>query len=222
MQNDDKELSELIGRHATRHRASPALQSSVRTEVALQAAAGSRERKASKWGRWDWRFGGLGFASGVFATLICGLVFLRTGVGPDIEGEVVASHVRALMVAHLTDVESSDRHTVKPWFQGKLDYSPPVPDFASAGFPLVGGRLDYVADRTVAALIYRRHQHVINVFVWPNERGGRVTIDSRQGFNVAHWQDAGMQYWAVSDVNAGELQQLGDLWRNWSSAHAAP
>jgi anti-sigma factor RsiW len=140
-----------------------------------------------------------------------GLVSLRSvqkvGAASDaIVDEVVTDHVRSLMADHLFDVRSTDQHTVKPWFLGKLDYSPPVEDLTPVGFPLVGGRLDSVAGRAVAALIYQRHQHVINVFVWP-AADAPTLIDSRsiRGFHVRQWTRDGMSFWAVSDLNDPEL-----------------
>jgi anti-sigma factor (TIGR02949 family) len=123
--------------------------------------------------------------------------------------EVVSAHVRSLQAEHLFDVQSSDQHTVKPWFLGKLDFAPPVADLAAMGFPLVGGRLDYVSGRPVAALVYRRQQHSINVFVWPtSETSGTDTARSVRGFHVHHWIRDGMSFWVVSDLNDAELSEF--------------
>jgi anti-sigma factor RsiW len=126
----------------------------------------------------------------------------------SVADEVVGDHVRALRDAHLFDVRSSDQHTVKPWFLGKLDFSPPVEDLSSVGFSLVGGRLDRVAGQAVAALVYQRRLHPINVFIWP--AGDRTAADSRsiRGFQVRHWIRNGMSFWAVSDLNDAELGEF--------------
>lgn len=126
----------------------------------------------------------------------------------SIANDIVGGHVRALMGDHLFDVRSTDQHTVKPWFLGKLDFSPPVKDTASIGFPLIGGRLDYIAGRPVAALVYQRRQHTINLFVWPDNQTAAPAAESLRGFQVQHWTRDQMAFWAVSDLNAAELGEF--------------
>jgi anti-sigma factor RsiW len=148
-------------------------------------------------------------------------VFLGVKVLPNIGGpkqnllaeEIVASHIRSLQPGHLYDVESTDQHTVKPWFDGKLDFAPPVMDLKDQGFPLVGGRLDYVDHRNVAALVYRRQKHLINVFVWPQESRTTKAPETQtlQGYNLVSWSHDGMYFCAASDLNAAELHQFAGL-----------
>jgi anti-sigma factor RsiW len=142
-------------------------------------------------------------------------VFLQPGADERIAREVVAAHVRSLMADHLMDIASSDQHTVKPWVDGKLDFAPPVADLAAQGYPLAGGRLDYLGGRGVMALVYRRHAHVINLFVWPQTSGADsgVRSDSSQGYNVAHFTRAGMTFWAVTDLNPEEFKAFVGLVR---------
>jgi anti-sigma factor RsiW len=146
--------------------------------------------------------------SGGMTALAAGLALALVWPNPRVlEDELVADHVRSTLASHLVDVETSDRHTVKPWFNGRVDFAPPVPDLADRGYPLAGGRLDYVRDRPVAALVYRRNKHVINLFVWPSKPGPSLppTKGSRQGYAVEHWRSGGLEFWAVSDVEAADL-----------------
>jgi anti-sigma factor RsiW len=139
----------------------------------------------------------------------------------ELAREVLTSHIRSLMPGHLTDVISTDRHTVKPWFNGRLDYSPPVNDLAAEGFPLVGGRLDYVGGRPVAVLVYRHDKHLINLFVWPADRGGEGAPESiRQGYQLLHWTGGGMAYWLVSDVSSQSLRDFEREYRQMQAAAA--
>jgi anti-sigma factor RsiW len=136
---------------------------------------------------------------------------LRTSAAPPLAEAVLDDHVRALIAGHAVDVPSSDRHTVKPWFAGKLDFSPDVRDLSAEGFPLTGGRVEYLAGRRVAALVYQRRQHIIDLFTWPESAGGSASF-VRNGYHVLHWNAGGMAYWAVSDVGIDELQKLRDLY----------
>jgi anti-sigma factor RsiW len=133
---------------------------------------------------------------------------LRSGADQVLATQLIASHVRSLMANHLTDVASSDQHTVKPWLDTKLDFAPAVPDLSSTGFPLIGGRLDYLDNRPVAALIYQRRKHFINLFVWPIESNAAKATQtiSRQGYHLLHWVDSDFNYWAISDVSPDDLQ----------------
>ena len=128
-----------------------------------------------------------------------------------VSDEVVSSHIRSLMANHLTDVGSSDQHTVKPWFAGKLDFAPVVKDLAAQGFPLVGGRLDYIGGRPAAALVYQRRKHTINVFNRPSAGSSAVKVESTKGYNVVHWTANAMEWWVVSDLSRNELETFARL-----------
>ena len=157
-------------------------------------------------------------ASFVLAVLLSGGVGYMGSLpasGDVIVQEVVDSHVRSLLASHLTDVASTDQHTVKPWFNGHLDTAPPVKDFAAEGFPLIGGRLDYIDHRPVAAMVYRHGLHPINLFVWadPSKTQGQPDVTSRQGYNIRHWVEGDLTYWLISDVEADQLAALETLLR---------
>lgn len=216
-QHEDTELGALVKTQADRHTAPAALRERIVASI-RQAEAGSRhEPKAQGWRQWLNM--GAAFAMGVVASVTAAYFFTAANAQQQLAQEVVASHVRSLMGAHLADVASSDRHTVKPWFTGKLDFSPPVHDLAAAGFPLVGGRLDYIGGHPAAALIYRHRQHTINVFVWPRDERSPAppAAFAAQGFNVTGWKGEAMQFWLVSDLNTGELRQFAERLRETAS-----
>jgi anti-sigma factor RsiW len=137
----------------------------------------------------------------------------RHAVGEILQQELVSSHVRSLIPGHLIDVPSSDQHTVKPWFNGKIDFSPTVPDLSARGFALAGGRLDFVRDRTVAVVVYTRRQHVINLFLWPATTAEAEAATERRGFHLIHWTSRDMTHWAVSDLNPAELKEFVQIYR---------
>jgi anti-sigma factor RsiW len=157
---------------------------------------------------------GFAMGSAVSALAATGLVaiVLRNDDMERIQSEVVSAHLRSLQAGHLIDVVSTDQHTVKPWFNGKLDVAPPVVDLTAQGFTLIGGRLDYVDARAIGAVVYRRRQHVINLFVAQTASTERrsAKIETVQGFNIRHWSDRGLNYWAVSDLAKDELAEFGD------------
>ncbi|SEL03029.1 Transmembrane transcriptional regulator (anti-sigma factor RsiW) [Variovorax sp. YR750] len=215
MSMSDEELGTLIRRHATRHSPPEGLAErigrAVRAEAVVAPASAPVRRRSGVWQGLAW------FGTGAATAWGLALMLLVTPIPPaDALAEgVTANHVRSLMASHLADVASSDHHTVKPWFAGKLDFSPPVIDLAPEGFPLAGGRLDYLDGRTVAAMVYRSGPHVINLFVWPAQdaKPQPTVLSARQGYQLVHWAQGGMQAWAVSDLNAAELQNFAALLR---------
>jgi anti-sigma factor RsiW len=159
-----------------------------------------------------WQWLGVAASLALIAIIVWNFATIQRSPAVDdlVAQEIVSGHVRSLMANHLMDVPSSDQHTVKPWFDGKLDFAPPVANPAEQGFTLIGGRLDYIGSRSVAALVYQRHQHFINVFIWPSTTGTDVVEKTltKQGYNLIHWNKSGMTFWAISDLNSSELQEF--------------
>jgi len=209
----ESELSALIRSRASYHTAPPALRAGI-TNAFRQA--GANQASTTPFWRRPWLQIGLAFACGALVGLLVVAPY-ELADRQQVEREVVASHVRSLMLAHLTDVTSSDQHTVKPWFAGKLDFSPPVSDLADKGFPLMGGRLEYLDQHPVAALVYAHRKHTINLLIWPSGETSALEMTSRNGFHLARWSESGMQFWVVSDLNPAELKGFVELLRNQQS-----
>jgi anti-sigma factor RsiW len=196
-------VTAALGEAANKDRAT---ETGARAALPPPVRLDSRGRSRSRKPHVSWALGGF---AGALAAAVAFVMLVRLP-GQTIADELVASHVRSLLASHLVDVVTSDRHVVKPWFAGKVAFSPPVVDLAQQGFPLVGGRLDYLHGRVVASLVYRRRQHVINVFVWPADpHEGPLAVPARRdGYNVVGWKQGGLEFWAVSDVDPSELQLL--------------
>jgi len=206
----------LLRESARRHQAPESLSRAIRAGLNVtRAAATPRGAPARR----PWWRDGLSFGLGAALAAAIAL-FVVNPAQQDLLDQIVASHIRALQPGHLEDVVSTDQHTVKPWFDGRVDFAPPVKDLAGKQFPLLGGRLDYLNDRPVAALVYGSDKHVIDLYVWPMSKdgGGGVPMlqtGARNGYSTVHWRENGMDFWAVSDVEAGKL---GDFVRDWRAA----
>jgi anti-sigma factor RsiW len=200
----------MLGNGSLYHEAPARLERQVR--VALREARRTESGRGFALRRYSW-VGAAAAAVLFLAIIVKDVLPPGSSAGEVTAREVVDEHLRSLTGNHLTDVLSSNQHTVKPWFDGRLDFTPPVKDLGQEGFPLVGGRLDYLDNRPVAALVYRRRQHIVNLFIAPAEHApdARPTSQARAGYNIAHWTKSGMTYWAVSSVSAAELGKFARL-----------
>lgn len=200
----------------TRYQATPGLRRRVRFMLDQPAATAPSSSVAQALAAWSglspqqWLGIGTGFAVGVILTIATIRYQASDELAQQFRQQLVTSHVRSLMLTHKIDVASSDQHTVKPWFIGKLDYAPVVDDLARDGFPLVGGRLDYLDGHAIAALVYARDGHVINLFVRPDvdAKNGKPGVYVSQGYHLAGWVESNMQFWAVTDASADDLRQF--------------
>lgn len=202
---EQRTLRTALRQHLPTLRAPDTLRAAVRRN--LRAAADVERLPARNPAPWRW----LAAAAALVLAIGGTWTLSRRGVeGGMIASEVLASHVRSLMPGHLTDVLSTDQHTVKPWFNGRLDFSPPVSDFAAEGYPLIGGRLDYVAGRPVAVLVYGRRRHLIDVMLWPRGSGSSAgpAAWTAQGYHLLHWTGPSFTYWVVSDLGLSELGEF--------------
>lgn len=202
-------LKKSIKENANYYQAPPELAGRIRKSLRLNSAG-----KVSNFAPY-WRLMAIAACLLLAVSFGFNLFMLRTRprAADAIAEQAVASHIRALLGNRLVDVPSSDQHTVKPWFNGKVDFSPVVKDLKAEGFPLVGGRIDYVGRRAVATLVYQRRQHVIDLFIWPRASGEPETLPEKtlNGYNVIRWANSGMTYCLVSDLNVGELGQFKQL-----------
>jgi len=211
-------LKATLGAETLYLRAPEALRRRIEAALGSQGRAAVADRprvREYRLAKWFPQILNVVVPAAVAAIVVALIVIPRSfrGDGSDfLLREVVAAHVRSTQASHLTDVASTDRHTVKPWFAGKIDFSPPVADFQAQGFKLVGGRVDYLDDRTVAALVYQHGAHVINVFIWPADEPEHAPVmTTRSGYNIDRFRHAGMDYWIVSDMSADEMQKLAAL-----------
>jgi anti-sigma factor RsiW len=213
-------LRATIAQQATRHAAPEYLKHRINTAIGEQRQLRRSRAPSARASTW-FGVGAASLGATAFAVMLA-LYLQQPPRGEQLDQELVASHVRALMPDHLADVASTDQHTVKPWFAGKLDFSPPVVDLAAQGYALIGGRLDYLNQRPVAALVYQHRKHILNLYVWPVAASDAAPrASSRQGFQVLRWRQDGMQYSAVSDMNAQELSEFAQDLRNKVSATTA-
>ncbi|MEP6493534.1 MAG: anti-sigma factor [bacterium] len=200
--------SHLLREKLVRHRAPDVLKARIRSALAQPDAFDPPRRVVTR-RSWQW-LAAAGVSIAIASSTVTVAATHSRTTSDAVAGDVLTSHIRSLMPDHLTDVASTNQHNVKPWFNGRIALSPPVPSLDSAGFILVGGRLDYVDGRTVAAVVYSRRQHIINVYAWPAaaRAAGAMTETTERGYHLVRWQNDGIEYWAVSDLNRPELDQF--------------
>jgi anti-sigma factor RsiW len=212
-------LREAVAAPGVAHRAPEHMRAGIESMIAAETAPEPRRRRVGS----DAGYATVGALGGMAATGLAAalavMLVLPQVTEAGVERQLVASHVRSLMANHLTDVATSNRHVVKPWFNGKVDIAPPVPELAEQGFPLVGGRLDYIDGHVASSIVYSRRLHTVNLFVWPAGGGlpSGTRVARRDGYSLVEWSQGGLRFAAVSDIDPGELR----LFHQAYEAHAA-
>jgi anti-sigma factor RsiW len=224
---NDTDLTQQIRRHATRHEAPEALRLQVQAQwraahpdpdpdpdASATGAPGTPAgvARARRW-RSGWLTASAGFALGAVCAVLAGPMLTRMNLAEPPDADLVDDHVHALQLGAIAQVASTDHHTVKPWFQGRLDYAPPVIDLTDDGYALAGGRIEHLRGKAVATLAYTHNGHVIDLYVWPTDLTLAPVRSVRKGFEVLHWSDGSMQVWVVSDLERSELERFAQRWR---------
>jgi anti-sigma factor (TIGR02949 family) len=201
-------LRDSIRQAAPRYRAPHALRSQIRSAIRREEVAHLPAARAPGW---------LAYAASILLAVAIGSggTFMLLGERQEdrVAGEIIDSHLRSLLGTHLTDVASSDQHSVKPWFAGRSDVSPPAVDLGAQGFPLIGGRLDLIAGKPAPALVYKRREHVINLFVLPSTNGDFGKAVTRRGYSLRHWNEGDLGFWAITDAAPAELSEFERIFR---------
>jgi anti-sigma factor RsiW len=210
VQRRQQALKTALGSEALQFKMPAGLRKTIVTELRQTVRP---EPRPPFWTAWLFPFSATAVASLVIGFLLAG--GLNRAPVDQLAGEIASSHARSLMANHLMDVASTDQHTVKPWLDARIDFAPPVKDFATNGFPLIGGRLDYIDTHTTAALVYKRGGHFINLFIWPVTAADETprTAATQRGYHLIHWTSSGMTFWAASDLNEKELMQFCEEFR---------
>jgi anti-sigma factor RsiW len=206
--DEQKKLRAVLEQSSLRYTAPKELKTNVQSSLKRNSASPKTTIV------WSWKIYGIA-ASIAIAFFALWMLIPKESNNNEaaVTNEIISAHVRSLMASHLFDIASSDQHTVKPWFAGKLNFSPNVKDYSGQGFPLIGGRLDYIGGKPVAALVYQHQKHIINVFEWTNgsSHNQKRMVEIHQGFNLISDQYGEIRFWMISDLNAEELGQLADL-----------
>lgn len=220
--NEQNQISALIKNNAQYFEATPQFTKRLNASLSNDRTKATQQKLSNTYWNFNWTntWGSRGAIMVSFVALAwsVSLLLMLPSAQDKLTEELISSHIRSLEVDHLSDVISTDQHTVKPWFNGKLDFSPPVIDLAAVGFRLDGGRLDYIEGKTIAVVIYRHNKHPINLYVWPtSNKKSDLQHSTRNGYSIVSWTGGGMNYWAISDLEAGKLFDFAQTLRSETS-----